>query len=57
MSKAKTKVEEPKKVVGSSKGSGGGKTEYLKDICMKYSDVRNKRILAVSKANKVVQKF
>ena len=51
--KAKVKVEEPKKVQGSNKGTGG-KTEYLSDICMKYSDARNKRRAAVTKANKKV---
>lgn len=56
--KAKAKVEELKKVRGVSKGTGG-KTEYLKDVSMKYSQARVKRsetIRALNKA-KATQKF
>lgn len=55
MAKAKAKVEEVQKVRVTS--NTGGKSEYLKDICMKYSHARTKRQEAVSKVNKVVQKF
>lgn len=47
--KAKAKVEEAPK---PKMKNGGGKTEYLSDISMRYANARVERQKAVTQANK-----
>lgn len=51
--KAKAKVE----VTPKPKRTGGGKTEYLNAIAMRYADSRTARQKAISATHKVKQKF